>query len=283
MGDMPGNIIQYAISVNEQERGFVMKKNKMMRLASAMMVLTLMSTSVISGTFAKYVTSDFASDTARVAKFGVVVTADGFLFAETYKKTTNTPGETTDDVAALSVETSGEVNNVSKLVAPGTKNDTGMTFAITGTPEVDVQVTVTVENNEEDIFLGVKDGLPDMTTGKNDDTFNVTTKYEPVKYTLKQTKNGSTDTLVSAGNITAITTALTNLTKEYSANTDLSKEVGTLTLTWEWAFEGNDKEDTLLGDLAAGTALTPSITLVDGTDYNLETGLKITVTVTQID
>ena len=54
-----------------------MKKNKMMRLASAMMVLTLMSTSVISGTFAKYVTKGEATDKARVAKWGVEVIVEG--------------------------------------------------------------------------------------------------------------------------------------------------------------------------------------------------------------
>ena len=61
-----------------------MKKNRMMRLASVLLVLTLLSTSVISGTFAKYVTSDQASDTARVAKFGVVVSASGSLFGTDY-------------------------------------------------------------------------------------------------------------------------------------------------------------------------------------------------------
>ena len=48
-----------------------MKKNKMMRLASCLLVLVMLSTSMISGTFAKYVTTGSAEDTARVAKFGV--------------------------------------------------------------------------------------------------------------------------------------------------------------------------------------------------------------------
>ena len=43
-----------------------MKKNKMMRAASALMVATLLTTSVISGTFAKYVTSVNSSDWARI-------------------------------------------------------------------------------------------------------------------------------------------------------------------------------------------------------------------------
>ena len=48
-----------------------MKKNRMMRLASLLLVCVLLTTSVISGTFAKYTTSITATDTARVAKFAV--------------------------------------------------------------------------------------------------------------------------------------------------------------------------------------------------------------------
>ena len=47
----------------------------MMRVASALLVAVLLSTCAISGTFAKYVTEGSGSDTARVAKFGVTVTA----------------------------------------------------------------------------------------------------------------------------------------------------------------------------------------------------------------
>lgn len=47
-----------------------MKKNKAMRLASALLVLTLLTTCAISSTFAKYVTKAEGTDTARVAKWG---------------------------------------------------------------------------------------------------------------------------------------------------------------------------------------------------------------------
>ena len=71
-----------------------MKKNKMMRIASILMVAVLVSTCAVSGTFAKYVTSDSGKDTARVAKWGISILASGDLFAETYKKATdNTPNK----------------------------------------------------------------------------------------------------------------------------------------------------------------------------------------------
>ena len=47
-----------------------MKKNRMMRLASILLVCVLLTTSVISGTFAKYVTKVESEDKARVAKWG---------------------------------------------------------------------------------------------------------------------------------------------------------------------------------------------------------------------
>ena len=47
-----------------------MKKNRMMRLASVLLVCVLLTTSVISGTFAKYTTSNDAQDEARVAYWG---------------------------------------------------------------------------------------------------------------------------------------------------------------------------------------------------------------------
>ena len=50
-----------------------MKKNRMMRLASILLVCVLLSTSVISGTFAKYVSEAEATDTAYVAKWSFMV------------------------------------------------------------------------------------------------------------------------------------------------------------------------------------------------------------------
>lgn len=257
-----------------------MKKNRMMRLASVLLVLTLLSTSVISGTFAKYVTSDTVSDTARVAKFGVVVSATGDLFSTTYVDVGhgNVPGAGTN----LTVVSS----DTNKLVAPGTKSsDAGLTFAVTGQPEVKVEVKVEVADTMKDVFLKTNTGLPDMTTGKTTDTFDNGDDYYPVKYTLTKTTTGGTTFLVTNGKLTEVKDALEALSLTYDANTDLAAQVGTLKLTWEWEFDdaGNthDKQDTLLGDLAANPAAFP--TLNAGTDYNLDTSLTISITVTQID
>ena len=260
-----------------------MKKNRMMRVASALLVAVLLSTCAISGTFAKYVTSDSGSDTARVAKFGVTVTAAGSLYGKDYVDfaTGNTPGSTNLTVVS---------SDTDKLVAPGTESlDNGMTFTVSGKPEVKVQVTVDVNDDTlKDVFLAQKNGLPDMTTGNASDTFDNGAAYYPVKYTLSRTTTTGTTTLVDGDNLAAVKTALEDLTEIYDANTDLAAQIGTLKLTWAWDFDANgagtyDKQDTLLGDLAANTPLAPATTLTAGTDYNLESSIEISVTVTQID
>lgn len=126
-----------------------MKKNRMMRLASGLLVAVLITTSTISGTFAKYTTSDSATDEARVAKWGVTVVANGTLYGEKYAADTSKI-TASDDNNVISVY--GEQDAQKNVVAPGTKSDEGFHFAINGKPEVDSLVTMAVEH--ENIFLG---------------------------------------------------------------------------------------------------------------------------------
>ena len=61
-----------------------MKKNKRMRTASGLMIAALLTTSMISGTFAKYTTADAAQDSARAAKWGVNLGISGSLYGDAY-------------------------------------------------------------------------------------------------------------------------------------------------------------------------------------------------------
>ena len=94
-----------------------MKKNKAMRLASALLVLTLLTTCAISGTFAKYTTSTTGTDKARVAYwgFGQAAATNIALFDGEY----------------INVKSSGEVDGFSNVVAPGTEKSTTFAFAYT--------------------------------------------------------------------------------------------------------------------------------------------------------
>ena len=217
-----------------------MRKNKMMRAASALMVAVLLTTCTISGTFAKYVTTAEGSDTARVAKWGVVVEAENFdLFTDKYE---------TDDTSftgAQSVESSGS----DKVLAPGTSGSFA-DIAITGTPEVavDVKIEATVELSDNWIVDG------DF--------------YCPVVVTVGTTAISGLDYEDADDFVEAIEKALEDKSAQYAPNFDLSTvyDNTNLDLAWAWAFEnGHDKEDTKLGDKAVAEDLTISI------------GVKITV------
>ena len=267
-----------------------MKKNKMMRLASGLLVAVLITTSMISGTFAKYVTTASASDKARVAKWGVEVAAEGSLFAETYKDT-----PTTESSIQTVVSSESDVN----VVAPGTKNDTGIKFTLTGKPEVDVNVSITVEDVKE-VFL--KAGTyANMTTGNEDDTFKFEDDYYPVVFKL----SNSEGTELAKGRLSVIKEYLEGLSKNYVANTELNSSAlgpnidGEYVLTWAWEYGNADKiteadqKDTLLGSLAADSELQAKwvvgkttsrfYPMAVGQEYCNDISLKVTITVTQID
>ena len=123
------------------------KKNRTWRAAALLLALTLVTSCFVGGTFAKYTTTGEATDTARVAKFGVTVEASGSLFDKTYVNADsgNTPGSGT-----LTVNSSG--GDGDNVLAPGTQSSAeGLTFSVTGNPEVNV--TVTSELKARNIYL----------------------------------------------------------------------------------------------------------------------------------
>ena len=110
-----------------------MKKNRMMRLASVLLVCVLLTTSVISGTFAKYTTTNTASDEARVAYWGFDAAAN-----------------ITFDL--FDVKTAGDTGVAADgLLAPGTERTINFEFinakADDRAPEVAYEVVVSAANS----------------------------------------------------------------------------------------------------------------------------------------
>ena len=299
-----------------------MKKNKIMRLASVLLIAVLLSTSIISGTFAKYVTMGETSDSARVAKFGVVITASGKLFDKTYYSqpsgSSNMPGveNDNDNNTLLTVESSTN----DKVVAPGTKSDNdGLKLNITGAPEVDVYIKYDI-TKVSDIYLKQFANYPDMTTSKVDE-FDNTSDYYPIVFTLSGWMIGANASVIEAAETGATVTgnsvsgtidqviaalqAINNVENgkgvRVEANTDLATSgYGELNLTWEWNFDYDgagtyDQQDTLLGDIIAqklalqtsgeyyGAVTFDGVQLTEGTHYSTDVNVKISVSVTQID
>ena len=106
-----------------------MKKNFAMRIAACLLVVTMLSLCMVSYTYAKYTTTGSATDTAKVAAWGIEleVSADTKLYDI---------DKTTDDVNALKV-----AGNT--LVAPGTYQRLAH-VELSGTPEVAFEVVVDV-------------------------------------------------------------------------------------------------------------------------------------------
>ncbi|MBQ3901025.1 MAG: hypothetical protein II736_04805 [Clostridia bacterium] len=144
-----------------------------------------------------------------------------------------------------------------------------------------VRVFMDIDANAKEIFLKANTDLPDMTTADATDKFDQAANYYPVKFTLK-VKGAK----VAEGKLEDIKTFLDGASNTvYDANTNLATEIGTINLTWAWDFgdSANNKPDTLLGDLAAGTTLAPETTLNAGADYNLDEIVKINVGIAQVD
>lgn len=238
------------------------KKNWTLRAAVLMLALVLITSCFVGGTFAKYVTGGSGTDSARVAKFGVTVTANGDVFAKEYA---------TDDQTVVGTITKSVIST-DKVVAPGTKsNGAFVAAAVTGTPEVAVRVSYKLDTATLQLE-NWKDA-----EGKF---------YCPLVFKVKNNNTDGSNTVISGMEFqtadamkAALVNAVAAYTKDYAPGTDLSgKEAETLTISWEWPFEtgtdtdkpANNVRDTFLGDeAAAGRAATVSLTLA--------------TTVTQID
>ena len=222
-----------------------MRKNRMMRLASALLILTMVTTCAISGTFAKYVTSDSATDSARVAKWGVGVEVTGEnAFLLTY--------DTDDDSCSSTIEKSVTTSSAGDdpIIAPGTKGTLG-TVTITGSPEVAVNVK--------------KDATLELTGWKVGSD-----EYCPIIFTVGTTEYKIGDTgIATIADLIAKVEAAVECDNNYAPNTELAN-TDDVTVKWAWPFyvsADNDVKDTALGD--ADTAATISF--------------SCTTTVTQID
>lgn len=234
-----------------------MKKNKMMRAASVLAVAVLLTTCAISGTFAKYVTSGNAGDSARVAKWGVsVVATTDNIFDATYN----------DEDATYS---GLSVSALEDVVAPGTSKANLTDLTLTGTPEVAVRVEYTAVLTLENW----KDA---------DDN-----EYCPLIFTVedKEFKIGGKDLddndIITVAQLkAAVEAAVAKCSKDYAPNTNLAETASTTdapTISWSWPYstsDANDVKDTYLGDVAAGKYVGKSTATIS---------LTTSVTITQIN
>ena len=252
---------------------FENNNGRLARITVMIVAIALMTTSLAMGTFAKYATGDNTASSARVAKWGVTLEITG-----------------EDDMFVSNYDGTVIAHDSADVVAPGTKNDTGVVFTIAGTPEVRTRILMSITdaggNAPKDVYLNY--GTDDPATTDVDESVT----YYPVKFTLKQIGDangtmGTPDVLVNGGTLADVQAVLDAFNgKEYAPNTNLG---ASFQLTWAWAFgnadnaiSGNDIYDTALGDLAAGL----TVTEVGGetiNSYCLSIDYKIDITIVQVD
>ena len=225
----------------------IMRKNKFMRAASGLLVAVLLTTCVISGTFAKYTTKSEGSDTARVAKWGfkedsTLVLKD--LFKTSYEDTTN--GET--------------VKSNTKVIAPGTSGSAQFGFKYVGDTAAtapEVAYTFKVDTNgsscadsiqkNKSIVWSLDDEECTATEGK--------TSWQVLIDKIEALDGNVANNKYAAGNLP---TAFNNSTSKDNLHT----------VSWKWEYSNNnDVNDTGMGN-------------ADKLD---EVTLKITITAEQID
>lgn len=202
-----------------------MKKNFMMRAASGLFIAVMLTTSIISGTLAKYTTSAASNDKARVAKWGLGTATLSIedLFSPEYAGTSGNTvvSEYGDDV-----------------IAPGTTGKTEFAFECTGdAPEVAYTLTVSTEGSVCDPQIKNNPDIIWSLDGTPCDSFDdMLTKIQGL---------GSTDVI-----------APNTLPANFGAS-------DTHEISWEWLYENGadadaintqDAQDTYMGIYAVQTA-----------------------------
>lgn len=235
-----------------------MKKNKMMRIASVLLVAVLLSTCAISGTFAKYVQEGTSTDTSRVAKWGVTV---GATSNSAFKKTYTVSESDARAIVNADVDIGDDY-----LVAPGTAGEI-TDVDLDGKPEVAVEVIYAAE-----VKLGDGDNL--WKIGETE-YFPIIITVGTTTYGMKTVDNEGADVTTTGADETfttiadledAIEEAIVAYGKQYPVNTDLSSEE-TPSVSWSWTFvaengntyQTNDK-DAALGNLENLPSISISIT-----------------------
>lgn len=221
-----------------------MKKNIAARLGVLALVLTLVTSSLVSGTYSKYTSQVTGNDTARVAKFAFNV-KDGTA-ADTLSTATQTHVFNIFSYSATDsgVYTSAVGLDGKKLVAPGTTGKLALEVDNQSEVAVTAAFTLTEANTSKiPIYYTYSGGTAP------------TQRYSDALVTKTYTPGGSGDT--------GIYKPLSDLASAMAASlpatdgTAANQTSKTYTLNWVWSFDQattsatqSDSDDTTLGTMA---------------------------------
>jgi len=228
-----------------------MKKRWTLRLSGIVLVLTLVTTSLVAGTYAKYVKEVTGSDQVRVAKFAFNLT-DG---ANTLDQTDTS--EATFDIFNMAADTGVYNNGVNgdQFIAPGTSGT--FSISVENLSEVDVSATfVLSETNANSVPVYY--------------TYNGGTQRYSSVLTGSYTDSGA-----PAGtyqDLAALSTAMAAVGATIEATDGTTATTADYDLDWHWAFETAGTQQTNVSDTALGVSAVPPTVK-----------LQVACTVTQLD
>lgn len=228
------------------------KKQKRTATIASMAALLAVVLGMGGQTFAKYISTQETADTATVAKWGVVITANASnLFGSKYED--NVINASGDDIVA-----GGSYD----VVAPGSSGS--MNFVVSGQPEVAAKISFVATGTDVSLEYNVKADASDS-VGTNH-------TYFPIKWTL--TNNDTATKVVDGGKLTEVLSTLNALTSTYTPDNDPATSIDLdYTLSWAWEFSEDtviSYRDTVLGNYAAND------TIVDPNTSDLETYNSVT-------
>ncbi len=209
-----------------------MKKSGLsMKLAAITLVMTMITASLVSGTYSKYTQQVTATDTVRVAKFA-------FNLKDTGGAHVLTQSSSSGAIDIFKHTDAGVYGSGStKIIAPGT----------TGT------LNFTVENLSE-----VKVGATFVLTETNDSNIPIyyTLGSNPQRYSAKLTGTYSGGTYAS---LSALQSAMA--IASINASDGTTPVTNTVDLKWTWAFDSAGTGQTDSADTALGIGGTATVTL----------------------
>lgn len=227
-----------------------MKKNIMMRLSALLLVAVLLTTCVISGTFAKYTTTKSSDDKATVAAWGITLTVEGdnVLYD--------------DNTIDTELATSVKANN---LAAPGTYQKLA-TVNLTGTPEVAYKIVVDVDLELENWTAAGGFYCPLVFSVDGNPVAGSFTNAEDLEAAVEKAVLKA----IAGGDALSATASGDGLKYEVEYNAGTAVATGAadgVVVDWLWAFNGENAKDTELGNAATKATI----------DF------KLTVTVEQVE
>ncbi len=223
-----------------------MKENRMIRTAILVLVLILLTTCSIGGTFARYTTGSGGGDSARVAIWGIT-------------RDFETPDADGDTMFKAEYSQHVSSRNGDQLVAPGTSDS--YTFGMKGTPEVDYRLYLSLGENPVDVTLNP--GAYTFAPPYEEMTVKVEAPYLPLVWSVLISTGSGTLEDSAAGDkfeagkprtfasLAQIRTALETVTISYDSGESCDARIA---LSWVWEFEASqgvrteeDRMDTVLG------------------------------------